>query len=111
MQILNQIPIMEPILSKRADLALCITVVVLFVMALWFASNNTKASNCLGILCTFLFCLCMACLLVGNCKQKPTGRYQYECLIDDETSCAEIYDKYDVVDRRGEIWVLEDKNE
>ena len=111
MQILNQIPIMEPILSAKAGFVLCITVVVLFVMALWFASNNTKASNCLGILCAFLFCLCMAGLLVGSCKKKPTGRYQYECLIDDETPYAEIYNKYDVVDQRGSILVLEDKEE
>ena len=111
MQILNQIPIMEAILSERADLALCITVVVLFVMALFFVSNNTKVFNCLTILCTFLFFCVLVGLIVGNCKKKPTGRYQYECLIDDETPCADIYDKYDVVDRRGEIWVLEDKEE
>lgn len=111
MQILNQIPIMEPILAAKQELALCILIVVLFVMALWFASNNTKATSCLAILCTFLFCLCLAGLLVGSCKQKPTGRYQYECLIDDETPCAEIYDKYDIVDRRGKIWILEDKEE
>lgn len=111
MQILNQTPIMEPTLSARAGLALCITVAVLFVMALWFASNNTKATSCLAILCTFLFCLCLAGFLVGSCRKKPTGRYQYECLIDDGTPCAEIYDKYDIVDRRGEIWILEDKEE
>lgn len=111
MQILNQIPIMESILSERANLALCITVVVLFVIFLLFASNDTKASNCLEILCTFLFFLCLAGLLAGNCKKKTTGRCQYECLIDDETPYADICDKYDVVDRRGEIWVLEDKEE
>lgn len=111
MQILNQIPIMEAILSARANLALCITVVVLFVIFLLFASNDTKVSNCLTILCAFLFFCVWMGLIVGNCKKKPTGRYKYECLIDDKTPYAEICDKYDVVDRRGEIWILEDKEE
>lgn len=37
------------------------------------------------------------------------GYTQYECLIDDSVSFAEVYDKYIVVEQRGDIWVLEDK--
>lgn len=111
MQILNQIPITEPILSKPAGAALIVVLIALFLMTLFFASECTNAANILGITCTTLFCLCLVALLVGSCKKKPTGRYQYECLIDDKTSYTEIYDKYEVVGQRGEIWVLEDKEE
>ena len=38
-----------------------------------------------------------------------TGRYKYECAIDDSVSISELYDHYDVVEQRGDIWVLEDK--
>ena len=37
------------------------------------------------------------------------GRTQYECTIDDSVSFAEVYEKYKVIEQRGEIWVLEDK--
>lgn len=40
---------------------------------------------------------------------KETGRSRYECAIDDTTSFIEIMENYDVVDRRGDIWILEDK--
>ena len=38
-----------------------------------------------------------------------TGRYKYECTIDDSVSINELYDHYDVVEQRGDIWVLKDK--
>lgn len=36
-------------------------------------------------------------------------RNQYECMIDDGTSINEVYENYNVIERRGDIWVLEDK--
>lgn len=36
-------------------------------------------------------------------------RNQYECIIDDSVSINEVYENYNVIERRGEIWVLEDK--
>ena len=41
----------------------------------------------------------------------PTGRYRYECTIDDDASFIDIYEKYIVVERRGDLWVLEDKDD
>lgn len=41
----------------------------------------------------------------------PTGRYRYECTIDDDVSFTDILEEYDVVEQRGEIWVLEDKED
>lgn len=36
-------------------------------------------------------------------------RNQYECIIDDGVSINEVYENYNVLERRGDIWVLEDK--
>ena len=38
-----------------------------------------------------------------------TGRYYYECVIEDTASFNEIMDTYEIVDQRGDIWVLKDK--
>lgn len=36
-------------------------------------------------------------------------RNQYECIIDDSVSINEVYENYNVLERRGDIWVLEEK--
>lgn len=38
-----------------------------------------------------------------------TGRHYYECVIEDTASFNEIMDTYEIVDQRGDIWVLKDK--
>ena len=38
-----------------------------------------------------------------------TGKYQYECIIDDSVPYNEVVDNYEIVERRGDIWVLENK--
>ena len=40
---------------------------------------------------------------------EPSGRYRYECTIDESVSMTEVYERYEIVEHRGDIWVLEDK--
>ena len=42
---------------------------------------------------------------------KPVYKYtsQYEILIDDTVTAREFFDKYNLIDRRGEIFVVEEK--
>ena len=42
-------------------------------------------------------------------KSKNTGRYKYEATIDEDVPFIEVYEKYDVVKQKGDIWVLKDK--
>lgn len=39
----------------------------------------------------------------------PNGEYQYEVMIDDTVSFAEVIEKYDIIEQRGEIFVLEEE--
>ena len=38
-----------------------------------------------------------------------TGKYQYECIIDDSVPYNEVIENYNIIEQRGDIWVLEDK--
>ena len=38
-----------------------------------------------------------------------TDHHYYECVIEDTASFNEIMDTYEIVDQRGDIWVLKDK--
>lgn len=51
--------------------------------------------------------LVVGVILNGTIK---TGEYRYECTIDDSVSYNEIVENYDIVEQRGDIWVLEDKS-
>lgn len=42
---------------------------------------------------------------------KETDRFRYECLIDDTTPFVEVVENYDIVGRRGDLWILEDRDE
>ena len=46
-----------------------------------------------------------------NSKGEPTGRYKYEVKINDSTTFKEVTDNYKIIDNRGEIWMLEDKDD
>ena len=40
---------------------------------------------------------------------EPTGRYRYEVTIDDSVNFTDVYERFEVIEQRGDIWVLEDK--
>ena len=56
--------------------------------------------------------LCAPWIPIGHAifdKTVHTGRYQYECLINDRAAFTDIYEDYNVIEQRGDLWILEDK--
>lgn len=55
----------------------------------------------------------IACLSFIGCafgsSSVPTGRYKYEAIIDDSANFKEIYERYDISDQKGKIYILKDK--
>jgi hypothetical protein len=41
----------------------------------------------------------------------PTGEYQYEILIDDTVTFNEVNEKYNIIEQRGEIFLVEEKDD
>lgn len=108
MTILNQTEIMVSIIPEKI-IPLIIIALGLALICLIMVLASVKYQDFCAIVGVILLVVCVAISLVGTLFNKPSGRYQYECLIDDTVPYTEIYDKYDVVERRGSIWVLEDK--
>ena len=48
-------------------------------------------------------------IIASKTHWRTNERNQYECIIDDSVSINEVYEKYNVIERRGDIWVLEEK--
>lgn len=58
-----------------------------------------------GLCCTLV--LAFIIFLVGLFTSDTITRY--ECIIDSNVSFVELYEKYNVIEQRGDIWVLEEK--
>ena len=86
---------------------------LLFLVLLW-----VSVDKCWRLALDAIFALCFIACFVGTivfgCTDMfkvKTDRIQYECTIDDSASFTEIASKYNIVEQRGEIWVVEDKDD
>ena len=84
----------------------------MFAMAIFFiellTGNTTKKMNICGIgfVCTLV--LVFVFLWIGRIFA-PNRITQYECTIDSNVGFVELHEKYNVIEQRGDIWVLEEK--
>lgn len=106
MTIVSYYPVME-LMTPVWVILLCIFTCV---FAFFFAAKSLIeedwriASVLFGVALVFGIAL----FLVANIKQEGK-RNRYECLINNTISFVEVAENYDVVGRRGDLWILEDK--
>ena len=54
--------------------------------------------------------VCIAIVVVlATAEGVPTGEYRYEVIVEDTVNLQEFYDYYDIIERRGEIFVVEER--
>lgn len=108
MTIINQYPVMETVLSPWIFPVLsCFASVSLIIAILAFQER----------LCGLGFSLVVLALVLGGIvyygisAKVESGRNRYECLIDDTVPFVEVAENYDVVSQRGDLWILEDRDD
>ena len=74
-------------------------------------STDTKQCVLYGIFTVTLLALSIVVGVTMNKDREANAHNQYECLIDKSVSMEDVYEKYTVIERRGDIWVLEDKEQ
>lgn len=47
--------------------------------------------------------------IIMTYNEYESGRYKYEVILEDDYPAGDLYDKYNIIEQRGEIWVIEDK--
>lgn len=64
-----------------------------------------------AIIGCILFVIGLISLKIGTqyLGSVPTGKYKYEVTIDKDVSFTELNSKYNIIEQRGDIYVLEDK--
>ena len=87
--------------------------IVIIVMAIIFGigiSVIIEKDSIFGGLVTLISFLVAIVLALIDPKVE-TGLYKYEAIIDDDVSFTELYEQYDLIARRGEIYILQDKED
>ena len=65
-----------------------------------------KIALCFNLLLSLLLCVSV---FVSCFTPHGTGRYRYTVWIEDSSFISEIAEQYGIVEKHGEIWTLEDK--
>ena len=107
MTILNTEPIMvEPAWCFPVFIVLVVIAILFFIMALF---NGENIVGCIFVI-LFLIAIYSAIFIKTTCAPEPSpNRNRYEVILDDTVPAREIYEKYNIIEKRGDIWILEDK--
>ena len=87
-------------------LTLGVICIVAFILTL---TSNDNRVIIFGIISLLAMIAMPIIVITSKSHWRTNERNQYECIIDDSVSINEVYEKYNVIERRGKIWILEDK--
>ena len=104
--VLNQTEIMD-LPSWFNDVNIVLITVFAIAFIIFMASRNNLVMYVSGFTAFMTIISIMVNVLVVD--EVPTGRYKYEVTIDESVDFVDIYDKYEVMDQRGDIWILKEK--
>lgn len=91
---------------------LCILIGFLIVFTILCIAKNIGAnSDTIGLGCVILCAIFGITLVLFIADIHDSKVDAIQCTIEDNVSINEVYDKYDVVDKQGEIWTLREKTE
>lgn len=90
-------------------IALALGVICITAFILMLTSNDGTGVIIFGIISLVAMIATPIIIIASKTHWRTNERNQYECIINDSVSINEVYEKYNVIDRRGKIWILEDK--
>lgn len=85
---------------------LIVLIGLLFLAFIIVYMSDESFKKHLKVLWCGLFAIALI-LLIADIRFSKTNAIQ--CAIEDYVSINEVYDKYDVIDKQGEIWTLKEK--
>lgn len=107
MTIVNQYPVMaERFPVWVIFLAILGISICSYILVLSLTNKSWSAVITSGC---FIASFCI--ILFLGAQKRETGRNRYECLIDSTTPFVEVSENYDIVGRRGDLRILEDRDE
>jgi len=85
-------------------------IVLIAGVAIIMLCISAVMDNCSGLWGVLALVILLGLIVLGIISPKEeTGLYEYEAIIDDGVSFTDLYEQYDIVEQRGEIYILKDK--
>ena len=109
--ILNQTEVMEltPLATK---VIMILTIISVVSCIAFFIAYITMVSNVCPVILAFIsISSLVAVFFIGALSPKYLTGYEYEATIDENVSMKEVYERYEIVEQRGDMWVLRDKRD
>lgn len=107
-EILNKTKIMDsPSWIFPVLIGLVIIIFIALLCGLSLSCDHFILSAISGIIAVIAFGGVIALCIID--PKIHTERYSYECVIEDTASLNDVSDTYEIVEQRGKIWILEDK--
>ena len=50
-------------------------------------------------------------MVAGIASSPKFHHYEYEVLIDEEVNLVDFYEKYDIIEKKGEIYVIKERGD
>ena len=111
MTILYSEPIIEHGIFYNVSMMLIIIgcIAAIIFMCISMETDSTASKFCCGAsIAVFVLSLCLF-LRISYYDSFGSGRFMHEVLIEDGYPLEKVYDSYIIKERKGEIWVIEDK--
>ena len=106
MKILNTFEYVEKVTPVWLIAILVVVGIVRICFGVFFVCQKEWGRSWASAFLAFII-IGLALFLCSVKKEKT----QYECVIDDTVSFNGVMENYEVVEQRGDIWVLRDKEE
>lgn len=99
----------KTVITESPDWAFIFVVSSMILLIIFFMILVNIDSMVLQILSAVLLIGVLIADVTLIFYEVPTDRYRYEVIIDEDVTINDIYDNYNVVEQRGDIWIIEDK--
>ena len=116
--ILNEIEVVQVVNNTfnftAAFIALIVTTLVCAVIGFFVGGLDYEGFEgaLMGVCIGLILSIFIGALVGAACSYPPETKttMRYEVIIDDSVSLVEFYEHYNVIEQRGEIFVVEEKN-
>lgn len=82
--------------------------VVILIMSLMISFIISEGNGAIFLLSFILVAGFVSILVLPKCI-RDIKHYQYEVLLEDNYPAKDLIEKYEIVEQRGDIWVIKDK--
>ena len=110
MTVLNMIELTKTAPIVDSIFVLCIVLIILgFIVAFTVSIKHEKIGTAFAMIAIVSFLGAFICAGLKDDITVPSGEVHYEVLINDDASFVEVIKKYKIIEQRGEIFVLKEK--